>query len=87
MNIILFDDVNVKKNLLPMSFTRPLADFRVGITTIREKWERLIPGNYSYLTSDYLQAKFPNVKIERINKIQGQPFLVSEIVEQVKKLL
>ncbi|MDE6417065.1 MAG: 2-oxoacid:acceptor oxidoreductase subunit alpha [Duncaniella sp.] len=37
--------------------------------------------------ADYLQAKFPNVKIERINKIQGQPFLVSEIVEQVKKLL
>ncbi len=61
MNIILFDDVNVKKNLLPMSFTRPLADFRVGITTIREKWERLIPGNYSYLTSDYLQAKFQPV--------------------------
>lgn len=37
--------------------------------------------------ADYLQAKFPDVKIERINKIQGQPFLVSEIVEQVKNLL
>lgn len=59
MNIILFDDVNVKNNLLPMSFTRPLADFRVGITTIREKWEQLIEGCYSYLTSEYLQAKFP----------------------------
>ena len=33
--------------------------------------------------ADYLQAKFPDVKIRRINKIQGQPFLVSEIVEKV----
>lgn len=59
MNIILFDDAVVKKNLLPLSFTRPLADFRVGITSIREKWEQLIEGSYSYLTSDYLQPKFP----------------------------
>ncbi len=37
--------------------------------------------------ADYLQAKFPEVKIERINKIQGQPFMVSEIVEQVKNII
>lgn len=34
--------------------------------------------------ADYLQARFPDVRIERINKVQGQPFLVSEIVEAVK---
>ncbi len=33
--------------------------------------------------ADFLQAKFPDVKIQRINKIQGQPFLVSEIVDKV----
>ena len=37
--------------------------------------------------ADYLQAKFPEVKIERINKVQGQPFLVSEIVDEVTKML
>lgn len=36
--------------------------------------------------ADYLQARFPAKKIKRINKIQGQPFLVSEIVEAVKKM-
>jgi 2-oxoglutarate ferredoxin oxidoreductase subunit alpha len=36
--------------------------------------------------ADFLQAKFPNVEIHRINKIQGQPFLVSEIVEGVKNI-
>ena len=37
--------------------------------------------------ADYLQAKFPDVRIERINKIQGQPFLVSEVVNGVKKIM
>lgn len=37
--------------------------------------------------ADYLQAQFPDVVIERINKIQGQPFLVSELVEKVQTIL
>lgn len=37
--------------------------------------------------ADYLQAKFPDVKIERVNKIQGQPFLVSEVVDAVTKIM
>lgn len=59
MNIILFDPAAVRGNLLPLAFTRPIADFRVGITTIREKWESLVVGKYSYLTVDYLQEKYP----------------------------
>lgn len=37
--------------------------------------------------ADYLQSKFPSVKISRINKIQGQPFLVQEIIDGVKKVM
>ncbi|MBO5054002.1 MAG: 2-oxoacid:acceptor oxidoreductase subunit alpha [Muribaculaceae bacterium] len=33
--------------------------------------------------ADYLQAKIPGKTIKRINKIQGQPFLVKEIVDSV----
>lgn len=58
MNIILFDAHEVHENLLPLSFTRPVAEFRVGITTIRQKWEKVIPGDYSYLTEDYLSKKY-----------------------------
>ncbi len=58
-NIVLFDDDIVRENLLPLSFTRPLADFRIGISTIREKWQRHIAGIYSYLTPDYLAGKYP----------------------------
>ena len=37
--------------------------------------------------ADYLQAQFPEVKIERINKIQGQPFLVSELKERINEII
>lgn len=37
--------------------------------------------------ADYLQAKFPDVNISRINKIQGQPFMVKEIVDKVKEIV
>lgn len=39
------------------------------------------------MLADYLQARFPEVKIERINKIQGQPFLVEEVMDKVKSIL
>ncbi len=38
-NIILFDDM-VRDRLLPFTFIRPVAEIRMGILTIREKWER-----------------------------------------------
>lgn len=58
-NIILFDVPSVRQNLLPLSYTRPVADFLVGATTMRQKWEAFLPGRYSYLTAGYLAEKFP----------------------------
>lgn len=56
-NIILFDD-SAWKNLLPLTFTRPVCEIRVGITTIKEKWEMMLPSDYSYFTQDYLKDKY-----------------------------
>lgn len=59
-DIIFFDDDTARENLLPLSFTRPLALLRAGITTIAEKWQAVLPGRRtSYLTADYLQCKYP----------------------------
>ncbi len=58
MNFILFDDSS-RENLLPLTFTRPVADIRVGILRIREKWEGLLKSTTSSLTQDYLSEKFP----------------------------
>lgn len=60
-NIIIFDDTDVRRNLLPLSYTRPVAMLRVGITTIDEKWRSMLgkEHTYSYLTVPYLKQKFP----------------------------
>ena len=59
MKIILFDPHPVRENLLPLTYTRPVADMRLGITTIAEKWQALLPGSYSWQTEDYLAELFP----------------------------
>lgn len=59
INLILFDDADVRANLLPITFTRPIADIRLGITTIRRKWEKFCGvESSSSLTADYLSPKF-----------------------------
>ncbi|MCC8409213.1 glucose-1-phosphate thymidylyltransferase [Mucilaginibacter sp. UR6-1] len=58
MAIILFDD-NAQNTLLPLTYTRPVANLRIGILTIDEKWATYLGSAYSYLTRDYLQGKFP----------------------------
>lgn len=58
-NIILFDRPAVRENLLPLSYTRPIADFLVGITTLRKKWESFLAGEFSYSTVGYLSEKYP----------------------------
>jgi len=57
MNIILFDD-STWEELLPLTFTRPVSEIRIGILTIREKWEKITSSKVSYFTKSYLQEKF-----------------------------
>jgi len=57
-NIILFDDES-REQMLPLSYTRPVAEIRTGIFTIRERWERLLKGKASYITSEYLADRYP----------------------------
>ncbi len=56
-NIILFDDES-REQMLPLSYTRPVAELRTGIFTIRERWEKLLKGSASYITSEYLSQRF-----------------------------
>lgn len=59
MNVILFDDAAIRADLLPLTFTRPVADIRIGILTIREKWEKHLGVSTSTKTEDYLSKKYP----------------------------
>lgn len=57
-NLLLFDDPAIRGSLLPFTFTRPVADIRIGILKISEKWEKRTNSAVSFLTQDYLQKKF-----------------------------
>ncbi len=62
MKIVLFDHKDDHYDLLPLSFTRPICDFRVGITTIREKWESFLPdAEVIALPVDFLRDRFGHI--------------------------
>jgi len=63
MNYILFDGPS-RNNLLPFTYTRPVADIRIGILTIREKWEAYLGYTTTTVTEDYLSLKYPMVELE-----------------------
>ena len=67
LNLILFDD-DSRDKLLPLVYTRPVCDLRVGILTIREKWEKLLATEASFITQDYLSRKYP-IKIANDNLV------------------
>jgi len=57
-NIILFDDEKWEA-LLPLTFTKPISELRIGILTISQKWAHYLNGEVSYITQDYLSEKYP----------------------------
>ena len=58
-HLLLFDDPAIRGSLLPFTFTRPVADLRVGILKVSEKWEKYAGAQVSFWTQDYLQHLFP----------------------------
>lgn len=76
MNYILSDG-NYREHLLPFTFTRPVADIRIGILTIREKWQRRLNTDLSSLTAAYLSEKFP-LKKEDSNVVIIASFLPTD---------
>ncbi|MEM8907733.1 MAG: putative sugar nucleotidyl transferase, partial [Bacteroidota bacterium] len=76
-NVILFDN-EIREKLLPLTFTRPVGEIRVGILTIREKWERWLNAQQiSFITQDYLAEKYP-IKIAEDNYVVNGSALPSE---------
>lgn len=59
-HIILYDTKADYGNLLPITFARPISGIRVGITTLREKWEALVPGRYFIETADIMCDRLPD---------------------------
>ncbi len=85
MNYILFDGT-VRNALLPFTFTRPVADIRVGILTIREKWEKYLGTTTTTLTEEYLSVKYPMVEMEQ-NVMINASFLPNDVLSEMVRNL
>ncbi len=85
MNYILFDGP-FRNALLPFTYTRPVADIRFGILTIREKWERYLGATTTTITEDYLVSKFPMVELEENTLINASYTPNENLVEMIQNL-
>ncbi|MGZ3930293.1 MAG: GlmU family protein [Bacteroidia bacterium] len=87
MNIILFDD-DTWQELLPLTFTRPVAAIRIGILSISEKWKKLGKNTVSFQTQNYLAAKYPKQMTSGTDNffINGKIVPDQKFASRVKKL-
>ncbi|MFL3661420.1 MAG: GlmU family protein [Polaribacter sp.] len=85
MNYILFDS-DVRTALLPFTYTRPVADIRIGILTIREKWEKYLGLTTTTITAAHLEEKYPMVEMEENILINASFCPTAALVAKVKKL-
>ena len=66
-------------------YIRPLP---ANTAEVLRRYRRVVVAELNTgMFADYLQAKFPDINFRRINKIQGQPFSVGEIKEQLIKFM
>ena len=85
MNIILFDDES-RNHLLPFTHTRPVADIRCGILSMRQRWEAYLQTTTSTLTEGYLQAAFPVQLAGQQTYINASLFCTAELVLAIQQL-
>lgn len=84
MNIVLFD-TRQRDLLFPFTLTKPVADLRYGIFSVRERWSLLTGQICLSLTDDYLTVKFPSSKDED-NIYINSSWVISSLIDKVKDL-
>lgn len=84
-HLILFDN-DIREQLLPLTYTRPVADLRVGILTIREKWEKRMGLAASFLTQDYLTERFSMEYEEENYLINGSLLPDEDLIRHIRQL-
>ncbi|MFV1883171.1 MAG: putative sugar nucleotidyl transferase [Balneola sp.] len=89
MRIYFFDDSNAR-HFKPLTLTRPIWDLRIGILTIKEKWESILkPEQCYWLIDDHLKEVFPShtpLGTEECHYINSRMLPSSELAESICKL-
>jgi UDP-N-acetylglucosamine diphosphorylase/glucosamine-1-phosphate N-acetyltransferase len=86
MNVVLYDEPGARQHLLPFTFTRPVAEIRVGILTITEKWKLELSLPVCWQTEAYLSGKFPCTPATDNLFIDGSLCPDAELVQAVLAL-
>jgi len=89
MNLIFFEVPRYRDNLKPFTLTRPIAEIRLGILSLAEKWEKHLKVevlNNGYFTDQYLQAKFPLHSAEHSIYINASLCPSPALVEAINQL-
>jgi UDP-N-acetylglucosamine diphosphorylase/glucosamine-1-phosphate N-acetyltransferase len=85
MNYILFDDF-AWQNLLPLTFTKPVSEIRIGILTITEKWKMYLSGDFSFQTQEFLSKKYSFHLTNDTFFINGKVCPTKELVNAINSL-
>ncbi len=86
MDFTLFDD-RWRDHLLPLTFTRPVSELRIGILTIREKWEKYLGTEISsWKTEEYLSVKYPFRATSETIFLNGHCCPTPKLAQQIQTL-
>lgn len=87
MNIHFLESSTAWKKLLPLTYTRPIADLRVGTLKISEKWEKRLVGNsISFETEEYLQRLFSGEQSNKQININANLLPTQALIEAINTL-
>ena len=86
MNLILSDDLENRMDLLPLTFTRPAGDLRVGILTIQDKWKHLSGEQTSLLGDPYLRLKYTPIVEDDNFVVDSRLLPTAELLAEVAQL-
>lgn len=87
MTIVLFDHEDIRADLLPLTYTRPIADIRCGILTIREKWQKYMAGDIHVICAAPLD-RFLNKPLPKGPKLYINASVLpgKELIEKINEL-
>ena len=84
---LVFSDAQYWEDFLPLTFTRPIAEMRMGILTFSERWKKLLNiDEVFYITENYLQDKFKKPEPKQSLFIVPNFFPSDEVLKQIKEL-
>lgn len=79
------DDFNTWQQLLPLTFVRSISECRVGILTLKEKWEKRLNTTVSLqFCVDYLQSNNTSISSDFI--INSSIFPTDELIDSILNL-